>query len=262
VPDRPLSPGRVRRGNSEKQPADIGEIMGDVVGLAELGGGLAGGEADHREAGGFGSGDAGWTVFDSTAITGRKAKPAGGGKVNFGVGFEVLDGVAADGDFEVLGEAGHFEDDVDDFLPGTGGDGERVASGQRRDEFGKVPVNRAVVANKPVEMLEFPGMQFGGRFGPGMFGEEVAEENAVGNAEVIPVNHAVGAREAEIGKQRFPSLGVEWFAVNQHAVEVEDHGLEAWRFGRLAGGNAVVRLLLLALLPIFHFPSPLILSHG
>ena len=133
-----------------------------------------------------------------------------------------LDGVAADGDFEILGEAGDGEDDVDDFLVGTGSDGERVALGEGGDEVGELRVNGPVVADEPVEVLEFPVMEFGGRFGSVMFGEEVAEEYGVGNADVIPVLHAVSLGEIEVGKERFPSLGVERFAVNQHAVHVED----------------------------------------
>ena len=213
-------------GHSEEEAADGGEVVGDVVGLAELGGGLAGGEADDGHAGGFGGGDAGGAVFDGATVAGREAEVAGGGEIDFGIGLVLLDGVAADGDFEILGEAGDGEDDVDDFLVGTGGDGERVAAGEGGDEVGELWVNGAMLADEPVEMLEFPVVEFGGRFGPVVFGEEVAEENGVGNADVIPVNHAVGVREAEVGKERFPSLGVERFAVNQHAVHVEDDGGE------------------------------------
>ena len=202
--------------------ADGGEVGDDVVGLVELGGGLTGGDADDSHTGGFGGSNAGWAVFNGATVTGREAEPAGGGEVNFGVGFELLNGVAADGDFEILGETGHFEDDVDDFLPGTGGDGERVVSGQCRNEFGKLRVNGTVLADEPVEVLEFLVMEFGGRFGPVMFGEEIAEENAVGDTNVIPVIHPMSAREADVSKERFPSLRVERFAVNQHAVHVED----------------------------------------
>ena len=175
---------------------------------------MAGGDANDGHAGSFGGGNAGWAVFNGATVTRREAKPAGGGKVNFGVGFELLNGVAADGDFKILREAGNFEDDVDDFLPGTGGDGERVVPGQRRNEFGKLRVNRAVLADEPVEMLEFPVMEFGGRFGPVVFGKEIAEENAVGDADVISVIHPVGARKTDVGKERFPCLRVERFAVN------------------------------------------------
>jgi len=196
--------------------------VGDVVGLAEVGGGLAGGEADDGHTGGFGGGDAGGAVFDGATVAGRAAEVAGGSEIDFGIGLVLLDGVAADGDFEILGEAGDGEDDIDDFLVGTGSDGERVAVGEGGDEVGELRVNGPVVADEPVEVLEFPVMEFGGRFGPGMFGEKVAEENAVGNADVIPIFHAVSVRETEVGKERFPSLGVERFAVNQHAVHVEN----------------------------------------
>ena len=199
----------------------------------ELGCGLAGGEADDGEAGAFGSGNAGWAVFDGATLTGRDTEPAGGGEINFGIGFEVLHGIATNGDFEILREAGNFEDDIDDLLPGTGGDGERIVARQGRDEIGELPVDGAVLTDEPVEVLEFPIMQFSRCFRPGMFREKITEENAVGNPDVILVIHAMGARKAEVSKERVPRLGMQRFAVDQYAVEIEDDGGEAGRVGRM-----------------------------
>ena len=150
-------------------------VLRDVVGLPELFGGQAGGETDGGETGGFGGGNAGGRIFDGAALTGSESKFASGGEIDFGIGFVVLDGVATDGDWEIWREAGDIENDINDDLVGAGRNGELIFFGERRNEFVKFGVNRPVLTDEPVEVLQLARMERGRRFRLRMVREKIAK---------------------------------------------------------------------------------------
>ena len=197
-------------------------VLRDVVGLVELLGGQAGRETDGGETGGFGGGNTGGRIFDGAALTGSESEFASGGEIDFGIGFVVLDGIATDGNWKILREAGYIKNDINDDLVGAGSHGELIFFGERRNEFVKFLVNRPVLPDEPVEVLQLARMERGRWFGLRMVGEKIAKQNGIRNANITSAIDAVILRVAEFGKKCFPSFDVQRFAVDNHAVHVKD----------------------------------------
>ena len=86
-----------------------------------------------------------------------------------------MDGVATDGDWEIWREAGDIENDINDDLVGAGRNGELIFFGERRNEFVKFGINRPVLTDEPVEVLQLARMERGRRFRLRMVREKIAK---------------------------------------------------------------------------------------